>query len=106
MARMEAEKAQRLLGDVAEDKVFWCHDGRVFRNIREMGEGFAAMTDETFAFHSNRDKGDFSNWVTEVIGDTKLARELAGLGRSALDPGSWSEWCNPPGLPCAQSQVR
>ena len=78
MARMEAEKAQRLLGDVAEDKVFWCHDGRVFRNIREMGEGFAAMTDETFAFHSNRDKGDFSNWVTEVIGDTKLARELAG----------------------------
>jgi thiosulfate/3-mercaptopyruvate sulfurtransferase len=34
-----------------------------------------------------------------------LAMELAGLGRSALYPGSWSEWCNTPGLPCAQSQV-
>ena len=34
-----------------------------------------------------------------------LGMELAGLGRSALYAGSWSEWCNTPGLPCAQSQV-
>ena len=34
-----------------------------------------------------------------------LAMEIAGLGRSRLFPGSWSEWCNTPGLPCAQSQV-
>lgn len=34
-----------------------------------------------------------------------LAMEVAGLGRGALYPGSWSEWCNTPGLPCAQSQV-
>ncbi|MDP1685809.1 sulfurtransferase [Hydrogenophaga sp.] len=30
-----------------------------------------------------------------------LAMEVAGLGRSALYPGSWSEWCNAPGAPCA-----
>lgn len=34
-----------------------------------------------------------------------LAMEIAGLGRSALFPGSWSEWCHTPGLPCARSQV-
>lgn len=34
-----------------------------------------------------------------------LAMELAGLGRGKLYPGSWSEWCTTPGLPCAQSQV-
>ena len=34
-----------------------------------------------------------------------LAMEIAGLGRSRLFPGSWSEWCNTPGLPCAKSQV-
>lgn len=34
-----------------------------------------------------------------------LAMEVAGLGTSALYPGSWSEWCNTPGMPCAQSQV-
>lgn len=32
-----------------------------------------------------------------------LAMELAGLGRTALFPGSWSEWCNTPGLPCART---
>jgi thiosulfate/3-mercaptopyruvate sulfurtransferase len=31
-----------------------------------------------------------------------LAMELAGLGRTALYPGSWSEWCTTPGLPCAR----
>ncbi len=34
-----------------------------------------------------------------------LAMEVAGLGRSALFPGSWSEWCNTPGMPVARSQV-
>ena len=31
-----------------------------------------------------------------------LAMEVAGLGRTTLFPGSWSEWCNTPGLPCAK----
>ncbi len=30
------------------------------------------------------------------------AMEVAGLGRPALYAGSWSDWCNTPGLPCAQ----
>ena len=34
-----------------------------------------------------------------------LAMEVAGLGRTALYAGSWSEWCNTPGLPCARSQA-
>ena len=31
-----------------------------------------------------------------------LAMDIAGLGPSALYAGSWSEWSNTPGLPCAQ----
>jgi thiosulfate/3-mercaptopyruvate sulfurtransferase len=31
-----------------------------------------------------------------------LAMEIAGLGRAALYAGSWSEWCNTPGLPVAR----
>lgn len=31
-----------------------------------------------------------------------LAMELAGLGRAALFPGSWSEWSRLPGMPCAR----
>ena len=31
-----------------------------------------------------------------------LGMEIAGMGRAALFAGSWSEWCNTPGLPVAQ----
>jgi thiosulfate/3-mercaptopyruvate sulfurtransferase len=31
-----------------------------------------------------------------------FAMEIAGLGHTALYAGSWSEWSNTPGLPCAQ----
>ena len=31
-----------------------------------------------------------------------LAMELAGLGRRPLFAGSWSEWSNTPGMPCAK----
>jgi thiosulfate/3-mercaptopyruvate sulfurtransferase len=32
-----------------------------------------------------------------------LAMEVAGLGRTGLYAGSWSEWCNTTGLPCEKS---
>jgi thiosulfate/3-mercaptopyruvate sulfurtransferase len=32
-----------------------------------------------------------------------LAMEVAGLSGTALYAGSWSEWCNTPGLPCEKS---
>jgi thiosulfate/3-mercaptopyruvate sulfurtransferase len=32
-----------------------------------------------------------------------LAMEIAGLGPTGLYAGSWSEWCNTPGMPCEKS---
>jgi hypothetical protein len=57
--------------------VFWCHDGSVFEDLRELAEGLAAMSDETFFYHSNPEKQDFANWVRDVIEDAWLADELA-----------------------------
>jgi hypothetical protein len=57
--------------------VFWCHDGSVFNDLRELAEGLSAMSDETFFYHSNYEKQDFANWVRDVIEDAWLADELA-----------------------------
>lgn len=62
---------------VPVELVFWCHDGSVFADLRELAEGLAAMSDETFSHHSNSDKQDFANWVRDVIEDAWLADELA-----------------------------
>ena len=75
-ARILRQDAKRLLANVPEEYLFWCNDGRQLWNMKELGEALASMTDETFAYHSNAEKKDFSKWVREIIGDEKLARDL------------------------------
>ena|SRR3990170_5888201 len=76
MAVINADSALKILGDVPEDKVFWCSDGRVLKNLAELSIALAEMSDETFSYHSNDTKTDFSNWVKDVIGDEKLSIDL------------------------------
>ena len=71
------EEAGKLLAKVPEENVFWCHDGSVFEDMKELAEGLVAMSDETFAYHVNPEKNDFSKWVKDIINDEKLASELA-----------------------------
>ena len=70
------EDIRRFLADVPEEYVFWCNDGQAFKNLRELNHGLNTMTDETFAYHVNMEKNDFSNWVRDIIGDYELAKEL------------------------------
>lgn len=76
MAKLAKDVARRMLGDVPEDKQFWCNDGRVLKNLRELETALKEMSDETFRYHVNEAKNDFSNWVNDVIGDEDLARDL------------------------------
>jgi len=74
--KVTKQDAEKLLANVPEEQVFWCCDGRIFRNMRDLADGLENMSDETFAYHLNCDKSDFSNWLRDVIGDEKLARDL------------------------------
>ena len=67
----------KLLDKVPAEYVFYCHDGTIFTDVNELAAGLATMADETFYYHSNLEKQDFSNWVRDVIGDNKLADDLA-----------------------------
>lgn len=82
VVRVTKAIARAWLADVPEDKRFWCSDGRVAKNLAELEVAFREMSDETFRYHSNEEKTDFSNWVQDVIGDETLARQLKGsVGR-------------------------
>jgi len=76
MVKITKTVAQEMLGDVPQEKQFWCQDGRVVKNVRELEAALREMTEETFRHHSNEAKNDFSNWVRDVIGDEKLSRDL------------------------------
>jgi hypothetical protein len=76
VVKLEESVARQRLADVPPEKQFWCCDGRVMRNLSELAAALKEINDETFAQHSNESKSDFSNWVREVIGDEKLAKDL------------------------------
>jgi len=76
MPEMSKKTAKKLLADVPHEHAFRFHDGRILRNLGELGEALKTMKKDTFAFHANAQKNDFSNWVRDVIGDQKLARDL------------------------------
>lgn len=76
MVRIQREDAERLLGSVPEENVFRCCDGRALRDMGELGRALESMADETFAYHVNAERNDFSNWTRDIIRDDKLARDL------------------------------
>ena len=74
--KVTKQDAEKLLADASYDHAFWCSDGQIFKNMREFADGLANMSDETFAYHSNEEKHDFSNWLKDVVEDEKLAEDL------------------------------
>ncbi len=71
------KQLEKPLVKVPVEYAFWCHDGNIFADLEELAKGLAAMSDETFAYHCNLEKQDFSRWVRDVIEDEWLAAELA-----------------------------
>jgi hypothetical protein len=69
-------QAEKFLAKVPEKNAFWCKDGSLLRDLKDLKDVLAIMSDQTFAYHSNEIRKDFSNWVKNVTGDEKLAREL------------------------------
>jgi len=76
MTRILKQDAERRLANVPEEYAFRCCDGCLLMSMKELEGCLEHMTDETFAYHSNEERKDFSNWVRDVMGDEKLARDL------------------------------
>ena len=76
IAKVNKEEAKRRLGDVPDDKRFWCHDGKTIKNLKELRKALIEMSDETFHYHLGGGRNDFSKWIREVVRDDKLAEAL------------------------------
>lgn len=75
-SRLTKNQAKRYLSQVPDPNVFWCNDGSVLRDIKDLKEALAIMSDHTFAYHCNDIKKDFSTWIRDIVGDENLARNL------------------------------
>ena len=72
--------AAQALRCLPPDKAFHFHSefrftGYSAHSLKEFSRLLELVPDEVFRFHQER--GDFSRWITEVLGDTTLARSIA-----------------------------
>lgn len=77
IVKISKEEASKRLGDVPDGKHFWCQDGKVVKNLKELEEALNGMGDEIFHYHAGEGRNDFSNWIRDVVGDNKLANDLS-----------------------------
>lgn len=75
--RLNKKQANKILGDVPHDKVFWLNDGRSLKNLNELSKALNKMDMGLYKYHVNKDKNDFMNWIRHVIGDNLLAKNIA-----------------------------
>ena len=77
-----ARGSKRFLTDVSPEYSFWVCDGRVLKNLRDLRDALAVMTEETYSYHVNEAKNDFHNWVKDIVGDDILANQLLQAGNT------------------------
>lgn len=70
------EDAIKYLNDAAPEQCFWVNNGPILKNLEELANALQSMSDETYRYHANKEKNDFTKWLSEIIGDKKLANEL------------------------------
>lgn len=70
---------KRYLSPVPTEKVFWSHDGSILKDMSELALALNRMSEETFAYHVNKEKNDFANWVKDVLSDDQLATQMYRL---------------------------
>jgi hypothetical protein len=73
---MANQKKSTLLRDVSPENAFWCNNGIIFKNLYDLESGFKNMPADVYVYHANSEKNDFSNWVSDILGDKRLASEL------------------------------
>ncbi|MEM4240022.1 MAG: hypothetical protein QXM31_00690 [Candidatus Woesearchaeota archaeon] len=71
------KKAKKIVKCDAE-KSFYVSDGSVYASLAELAKGLRKMHPDTYAYHVNEQKNDFHNWIRDVFGDQKLAKQALG----------------------------
>jgi len=72
------DEARKYLSDCNPEQCFWVNNGPILKNMEEFANVLPELSDDVFSHHVNSEKNDFSSWIRDVIGDSKLAKDLLG----------------------------
>ena len=73
---MKEEDKKRILSDVNPENYFRVANGTIIKGLTGIDDSLELMGAETFNYHVNDYRNDFSTWAREIMNDEKLANEL------------------------------
>ena len=73
---MKEEDKKRILSDVNPENYFRVANGTIIKGLMGIDNSLELMGAETFYYHVNDYRNDFSTWVREIMNDEKLANGL------------------------------
>jgi hypothetical protein len=76
IAALEKTAGSDLKSEVSQEFYFYLKGERVVRSAAEMLSALKEMDDETFKYHANSERNDFSNWFRDVYNKKDLASKL------------------------------
>lgn len=62
--------------EVYDDQRFFMINGDVISRLSDLPDTISHLDDNTFSYHVNSERNDFSNWISDVILDAKLAEKV------------------------------
>ena len=80
---LNRDRIQKILGNTVYDQAFFFYEdtgkptGDFAVNLSEFCNKISTINPNSLAFHLKR--GDFENWVKEIIGDNELAQRIRKL---------------------------
>lgn len=74
--RFSPKEARKILGNVSPQYCLWVMNGAILKNLNEFARELDRMSNQVFRYHVSRERNDFSNWISEVYGDKKLAKDI------------------------------
>lgn len=77
--KLNKELAEKILSNTDEDCSFFCCNGGIFSNLKQLRDALVDMTDEVFLHHTGQGRNDFSNWIGDCFGDVRLAEQIINL---------------------------
>ena len=66
-----------ILSETKPEKSFILSNGKVVKSLKELEQTLHLIDDEVFDEHVNVLKNDFYNWIIDVVGDKRLANDVA-----------------------------
>lgn len=68
--------AKPMLKKASNEKSFWVTNGAVLNDLVALAHALDVMEKEVFAYHVNKSKNDFADWVEAVLDDATCASSL------------------------------